>query len=78
MALTFTTLPVVLPCPIVGILSQFVVACHLFELTFTLDRTEILAMNYDLDANQLRAARILLGWDLKDSERTFRHQRKSP
>ena len=26
--------------------------------------------NYDLDANQLRAARILLGWDLKDSERT--------
>ena len=22
--------------------------------------------NYDLDANQLRAARILLGWDLKD------------
>ena len=23
-------------------------------------------MNYDLDANQLRAARILLGWDLKD------------
>ena len=28
-------------------------------------------MNYDLDANQLRAARILLGWDLKDlSERS--------
>ena len=22
--------------------------------------------NYDLDANQLRAARVLLGWDLKD------------
>ena len=32
--------------------------------------------NYDLDANQLRAARILLGWDLKDSERTLRYQRK--